>query len=195
VTYGQRKQTTKKKKKTADLRSHRYYGSCNTNCGVVCNLKKRVCLVLKDQGGFIETFILSAYVVVFITILAFIMGLGFGVSKQAHAKYGYLGESMTFAASAANMTGGIGGVKENETMAKMLFKAAMEEMEMGNYTLKSFNAVEPGDSVPGGIAKEPGFVAEIIMPISVVNVPLIGEQSVKVPMAYFAVAKSEQLQE
>lgn len=72
-----------------------------------------------DTRGFLETYILTVYLVIFITMLAFIMGLGFGTLKQAHAKHGYFAEAMTFCASAAGQMNPAGDI--NRELALPIF--------------------------------------------------------------------------
>lgn len=70
----------------------------------------------------------------------------------------------------------------------------MEEMEVGDYTLKSFSEVEPGDYVSKaeGVAQYPGYYAKVDMPVAVVNVPLLGQQNVVIPMGYYAVSTTKE---
>ncbi|MCG9969881.1 hypothetical protein L9W92_17940 [Pelotomaculum terephthalicicum JT] len=102
---------------------------------------------------------------------------------------------MNYAASAANIDGNLEDVALNETKAKRYFEDTFDEMmESRIYTINSFQTVDTGDSVPHDItAKASGYVANITVEIPAVNVPLIGQQSVNVPMAYYAIVQSVQL--
>lgn len=152
-------------------------------------ISKRAALVLKNEKGFIEIQMLLTYMVFTLTIFAFILGLAFGVWKQASAKYMYFAEAMDFAARAANITGDLEEVALNQGYAEQYFNMAMEEMG-SEYTLKRFYTVAPGQPVPRGVARAPGYVAEITVPVFKGKVPLIGTQQVSIPMRYYAVVKS-----
>lgn len=138
-----------------------------------------------------ETYILAVYFAFALTVFAFLFGVGFGAWKDARAKYGYFAEAVEFAARAANVTGDVEEVVENEGRARQYFQAAMGEM-VGRYRLDEFRAVGPGEAVPGGRARAPGYLAQVTVPVFAGRVPLVGDRSVEVPMRYFAVAKSRE---
>ena len=144
--------------------------------------------LMHDERGMM-TFILCIFLVFFTTMLAFLMGVVFGTMKQAQAKYGWFSEGMTYAATAASL---FRPGELDADLAEQYFHAAMEEMELKDYTLHDFEEVHQGDILPGGesVAQAPGYVATIDMPVSVVNVPLLGEKDVHIPMRYFAVEKT-----
>lgn len=146
---------------------------------------------LKERG-FIEVQILATYAVFVLTLFAFLLGLAFGVWKQASAKYMWFAEALDFAAQAANMTGDIKEVALNQDKARLYFTAAMDET-VKDYTLTEFRTVFPGDRVPNGIARAPGYVASITVPVFEGRVPLVGVRQVRIPMKYYAVVKSGQL--
>jgi hypothetical protein len=143
-----------------------------------------------SEGGFVEVQILLTYMVFALTMMAFLLGIAFGVWKQASAKYMWFAEAMNFAAQAANITGDVREVRLNRDKAERYFEAAMQEM-VGQYALNSFFSVEPGDPVPGGAtAQAPGYVAVVTVPVFEANIPLIGQQRVEIPMRYYAAVKS-----
>jgi len=156
--------------------------------------RKRPGMVIKNEDGFIETYVLTVYLIVILTIFAFILGLGVGMWKEASAKYMWFAEAMDFAAQAANKTGDLEEVVLNRDLARSYFVNTMDEM-VGEYRLDSFYAVGPGCPVPNGTARNPGYVATITVPVFEAKVPLIGTQQVKIPMRYFAVVKSGQIQD
>lgn len=136
---------------------------------------------------------LATYMVIFVTILAFTLGLCFGVWKQAWAKYGWVAEAANFAAQAANKTGDIKEVKLNEGKAKKYFESAMRQT-VKDYRLDGFRAVGPGEPVPGGgYARAPGYVVSVTVPVFEANIPMLGYQKVSIPMRYYAVVKSGQI--
>lgn len=167
--------------------------SVRFNSARVCmGYNQRLVMGLRNENGFIEIQLLATYMVFLLTIFCFIIGLGVGVWKQAEAKYLWFAEAMDFAAQAANMTGNIEEVMLNEGLAKQYFKLAMDEM-LDDYTLKSFSAVDTDYPVPGGTAQSPGYVATITVPVFEGYVPLVGRQQVRIPMRYFAVVESSQI--
>lgn len=160
-------------------------GRARTNLGG----DKHMALALRNEKGFIEIQILLTYMVFILTIFTFILGLAFGVWKEASAKYMYFAESMDFASRAANITGELDEVMLNQNRARQYFSNAMQ-LTGGDYALKSFYTVAPGQAVPRGTARAPGYVAEIIVPVFNAQVPLIGRQWVNIPMRYYAVVES-----
>jgi len=126
-----------------------------------------------DEKGFISTFILVVFLVFFLSVSAFILGLGFGVMKQAQAKYGWFCEAVNFSVEAANMASDPGSPEVSRNAAEAYFCSAMERFGLDDYELVKFAAVEPGDPIPHGTAEAPGFLAEIKMPVSVVSLRLV----------------------
>lgn len=151
--------------------------------------QNRLVVALKNEKGVLETFVLAAYMFFALTLLAFLLGMGFGMWKQGAMKYGWFAEAMDFAARAANITGDIEEVRLNEAQARQYFVAAMNAM-VPEYRLDQFNAVRRGDVVPGGRAEAPGYVAKVTVPVYEGKVPWLGTQRVEVPMRYFAVVTS-----
>ncbi|NLO89486.1 MAG: hypothetical protein GX088_04060 [Clostridia bacterium] len=144
--------------------------------------------LIKDERGFIADIILVGYLVAFISMLAFILGLGYGTVKQANAKYGFFREAVDFSSEAV-MLMSQGQYKRNESLGKTFFTAAMDELDFGEYKLVSFRAIEEGDSVFGETAPADGFAAEIRAPIAVLKVPLVGEYTVTIPMQYYSIGQ------
>jgi len=150
--------------------------------------------VLTNEKGFIDTFLLTIYMIFFVTILAAGACIGVSVWRVANAEYMWFGEAMDFAARAANINGDLEEVTLNEDLARQYFDVEMDSlMPSGSYTIDSFQTVDTGDSVPHGTANGPGYLANITVEIPAVNVPLIGQQNLSVPMRYFAIAKSNQI--
>lgn len=135
---------------------------------------------------------LFSYMVAFLTMLCFALGICFGVWKQAQAKFTWTVEALQFAAQAANVTGDIKEVRLNEGKARRYFETIMKQT-VRDYTLKEFAAVDTGDPVPGGKALAPGYRVVVDVPVAVIDTPLIS-QKVVIPMrCYSAVTKSYQI--
>lgn len=162
------------------------------DAGVPDKLREGRNLQVLREDGFIEIQILTTYFVFALTLLAFLLGLAFGVWKQAYAKYTWFSECLDFAAQAANTTGDIKEVRLNQNKARQYFIAAMKQT-VKDYTLTEFRAVAPGERVPNGVARAPGYVAGVTVPVFEGKVPLIGYQKVSIPMKYYAVVKSKQM--
>lgn len=120
------------------------------------------------------------------------MGMGLGMAKQVHAKRLWFAEALDFAVRAANVTGDLEEVVLKGDMVREYFTRAMD-LTVREYRLEEFRAVRPGDSVPGGRAKAPGYYARVRVPVLAAEVPLVGPQYVEAPLGYFAVVKSGQL--
>ncbi|KUK11512.1 MAG: hypothetical protein XD50_0295 [Clostridia bacterium 41_269] len=150
--------------------------------------------LLKDQRGFLAAQIAGIYVVFLITICAFIMGAAYGVWKESLTKYMYFTEALDFAAKAVNVTGDIEEVELNEGLVRDFFEAAMDEMVGAEeYRIRHFETVSPGDALPGGTAKEPGYYAEITVSVMEGKLPFVGYREVQIPMSYYSVVASHQI--
>ena len=135
---------------------------------------------------------LLAYFAFFLTLLAFAMGLGLSLWREAQAKQQWTYEALAFAGFAANVTGGVDEVVLNQDQARRYFEAEMAEAIPG-YRLLEFRAVRPGEAVPGGVAEAPGYLAVVRVPLTEAKVPLLGPQRVEVPMRVFAVVRSREM--
>lgn len=145
---------------------------------------------MRSDRGLAE-FILVVYFAFFLTLMAFLMGVGFSLWREAQAKYQWAYEALAFAGAAANVTGDVEEVVLNQDYARRFFEAAMSGM-VPNFELLDFRAVRPGDAVPGGTAEAPGYLAAVRIPLTAVSVPLLGPQRVEIPMRIFAVVKSRE---
>ena len=62
-----------------------------------------------------------------------------------------------------------------------------------DYRLISFEAVKKGDVVHRGTrAMAPGYFAKIEVKVLDAHIPLVGQQELWIPMAYYAVANSQE---
>jgi hypothetical protein len=148
---------------------------------------------LGNEKGFIEIQILAMYMVCLLTMMAVGVGICASVWRVATAEYGWFAEAMDFAASAANTNGDIEEVDSNKEKAVLYLTKALDKFMPGSYRLDSFRVVDTGTRVPHGTALSPGYLARITVQIPAVNVPLIGQKNVSVPMTYFAVVRSSKL--
>lgn len=146
----------------------------------------------KNEDGYLLSHLLTIYLICLLFFLGVSIALGVSVMQMLDARYGWFSEAVEFATQAANTNGNLQEVIENENIAKQYFATAMSKMMPGGgYSIDGFQAIEPGMSVPHGIAKAPGYLARITVYIPVFRVPLIGEQHISVPMSYYALAKSQ----
>lgn len=162
---------------------------------------------LSDRG-FLATWLLSLMLVALLLFLTVFLAAAFAGRKKAVETYQWFGAAMEFAAQAANVTGDLALVELETARARRYFEIAFAEMTgtrcagrtfdggpyPGPITLVSFESVGPGDAVPGGVARQPGFVATLEVPVLGTNLPFLGRQYVAVPMRYFAVVRSQQIQ-
>lgn len=166
---------------------------------------------LKNEGGFIALHLLTIMLVAVLTVFSVISATAFGAKKNATATYMWFGEAMEFAAQAASyLEGEPDDVALYTPRAEQYFIIAFSQMTKTDYSgftftpqsgssfpgpikLITFQPVQPGYSVPGGIATKPGYVATIDAPVMAIKLPFIGQQNISVPMRYFAVVKSTQI--
>lgn len=166
--------------------------------------------LLNREEGFITIPLLTIMFVIIFAVFAVLSGVAFGARKTAVATYQWFGEAMDFAAYAANREGVINNTPISADKGKKYFEVAFARMTSttlsgnsfypqgnspysGPIVLNSFALVQPGTPIPYGIAREPGFLATIIVPVWGGNLPFIGTQYVSVPMRYFAPVKTTQL--
>jgi hypothetical protein len=166
--------------------------------------------LLNREEGFITIPLLTIMFVIIFAVFAVLSGVAFGARKTAVATYQWFGEAMDFAAYAANREGVINNTSINADKGRKYFEVAFARMTNttlrgssfypqgaspypGPIVLNSFTLVLPGMPVPYGIAREPGFMATISVPVWGGNLPFVGTQYLSVPMRYFAPVKTTQL--
>lgn len=166
--------------------------------------------LLNQEEGFITIPLLTIMFVIIFAVFAVLSGVAFGARKTAVATYQWFGEAMDFAAYAANKEGVINNTPINADKGRRYFEVAFARMTNttlrgssfypqgaspypGPIVLNSFTLVQPGMPVPYGIAREPGFMATINVPVWGGNLPFIGTQYLSVHMRYFAPVKTTQL--
>lgn len=142
--------------------------------------------------------ILLIFVIFMLTIMGGLFVFSIGTMKNANANYTWFMEAVEYATHAANETGAIGEYKEiksNEREARKYFEHALKEFDMKEKVkVNSFKTVNKGAKVHKGItANAPGYFAEIEVKVLDANVPLIGQQEIWIPMAYYAVVDSYKL--
>ena len=161
-------------------------------------------MVLNSQNGFISLHLLTIFLVAILIFFAVIAGTAFGARKQAVMTYDWFGEAMNYASSAAAMYGLGTGSQLNQPVAELAFQLSFAEMTNTTYSNGSF-VPGSGSPYPGPIelrrfvalsghgAQEPGYIAEITVPVLGGNVPLMGHQYITVPMRYFAAGKNTEI--
>lgn len=159
---------------------------------------------LKNRDGFIALHLLGIFLVAVIIFFAVMMGTAFGARKMAVMTYHWFGEAMNYASSAAAMQGLGTGSPINEQVAERVFTTGFAQMTdtlyaNGKFTPNS-NSPYPGpivldrfDAVSGHGSTEPGYIAEITVPVLGADLPFLGHQYMTVPMRYFAVGKNTDL--
>ncbi len=166
--------------------------------------------ILKKEDGFISIFLLVIMLIIMFSLMTIVIGVALGAHKLAWATYMWFGEAVNFSAANANMMGLTDrtpvNLQEAETKFILAFTHMTDTTFTGNQfnpgpgspypgpiTLNSFTMVNPGEPVPYGTARQPGFMASITVPVWGKSLPFIGPQYVTVPMKYFAPVKSTQL--
>ncbi|MBE3582129.1 MAG: hypothetical protein IMW96_10960 [Thermoanaerobacteraceae bacterium] len=164
---------------------------------------------LKDQRGFLEVYMLVIFAVMALSAFAVLSGIAFGAKKNADAVYQMLGEAVDFAGRAASIDVG-GDLESAEPFARQYFIVAFSRMTGTTFSgtsfvpsgsspikapavLQEFRYVRPGEAVPGGTARQPGFMATVNVPVLWGDVPFIGPQFIDVRMRYYQPAGRVQL--
>ncbi|MFZ5899503.1 MAG: hypothetical protein ACOYU7_10160 [Bacillota bacterium] len=167
---------------------------------------------IRDERGFLALQLLPIFLVIALSLFCILMGTAFGGKKVAYCTYQWFGAAMDFAAMDANQDGDLSQVTLRREWAARAFTNVFAEMTgtryaNGNFipqgdspypgpiTLDSFVSIDPGDPIPYGTARQPGYLATITVPVLGGDYPLIGRQYITVPMRYFAVAGSFESQE
>jgi len=158
--------------------------------------------LIKNNNGFIALHIFSIFLVAVLIFTTVLMGAAFGGRKMAVMTYDWFGESMNYSSSAAAMYGYDTASPISEPVARKIFELTFAEMTDTTYSSGSFKP-NSGCPYPGAItldrfealsgygAQEPGYIAEITVPVLGTKLPLIGEQYITVPMRYFSAGKNE----
>ncbi|MTI82348.1 MAG: hypothetical protein FH756_00300 [Firmicutes bacterium] len=167
----------------------------------------KVMVLLNDNRGFLASIPIAMFIVLIFSATAILTGLGFGAKSKSTAAFMWFGSTMDFAAQASNMSGGLNQPELNKNKAKAHFKYEFSQVTQttvsnnvfnpqpgspfpGPIILQEFKSVNTGDPVPGGEARQPGYIAKIEVPVLSANVPFVGNQYISTPMEYFAVVKS-----
>ncbi|MFZ5898543.1 MAG: hypothetical protein ACOYU7_05140 [Bacillota bacterium] len=167
---------------------------------------------IRDERGFLALQLLPIFLVIALSLFCILMGTAFGGRKVAYCTYQWFGAAMDFAAMDANQDGDLSQVTLRRVPAQVTFCHVFAEMTGTRYangsfipqgdgpypgpiTLDSFVPVQPGDRIPHGTARQPGYLATITVPVLGGDYPLIGRQYITVPMRYFAVAGSFEAEE
>lgn len=150
----------------------------------------------------------SIMIVIVFSVVSLLAGAAFAARKNAVMTYDWFGASMDYAVQAANQDGNLSMAALNTSLAWRYFGQSFSQMTdttfngssftprgksmyPGPIRLVSFSYTSPGQAIPGGTAKQPGYTAVIEVPVLGGNLLFIGPQYVKVPMRYFGVVKSE----
>lgn len=166
--------------------------------------------MFRREEGFIEIHLLTIMLVIVFTAFAVLSGVAFGARKTAFATYQCFCEAMNFASEAANRQGLVTNTPVNADTGRRYFELAFSRMTNssvagnsfipsgrpaypGAITLNSFELIQPGTPIPNGVARQPGFLATITVPVWGKELPFIGAQYISVPMRYFSPVKTTQL--
>lgn len=175
----------------------------------VVDSKDSSLVFLKNQRGSLIYTMFAVMLIITLSATCILIGLAFSARKNAVATYDWFGEAMDFAAMAANYDGNINMVALRESSACQYFQRSFAQMTNTvcsgtNFSpkgksvypspivLESFRAVSPGEAIPNGTARQPGYLAIIEVPVMGGDFPFIDNQEVRVKMKYFAVVKSSQ---
>ena len=152
-------------------------------------------------------YLFSVSIVIVLTVACLLMGIAFTARKNAVMTYDWFSAAMDYAAEAANMNRDLSKVEANTGLARQYFVHSFarmtgtkwdghnfnpnEETYPGPIKLTGFSYTSPGQAVPGGTAKQPGYTATIEVPVIQGNIPFVGQQYITVPMRYLGVIKPQ----
>lgn len=166
--------------------------------------------LLQNNGGFMDVYLLTMFIILNLIIFAVLGATAFAARKNAVATYMWLGEAMDCAVQAANMEGTFDNSPIHTDLVRQYFDAVFSDMTgtsasgdsftplsgspyPGPIRLTEFTPVNVGDPVPGGSARQPGYLVSVVVPVLDIKLPLIGHQYLEVPMRYFSVLKTTSL--
>lgn len=152
------------------------------------------------------------FIIILIIGITFMFGQAFGSHKIATETWNMAGESLDFAVDAASRFQGDENQQLNVPVTKQYFDSAFTQMTntsiqgnsyvprsgslyKGPIALEEFKAIYPGDAIPGGIAKEPGYLVTLNVPVFGGKVPYLGYQTLNIRMRQFSVVKVTKLKD
>ena len=150
---------------------------------------------------------LTLFAIFLVIAIGVLSATAVSARKNAVATYMWLGEAGDYAARCVEMSGLADSSSANAGYARQYFDAGFSNItetagsgdeyvprEGSPYPapirLTEFEPVNPGDQVPGGAADQQGYLIAVEAPVLSVSLPLIGSQSIEVPMKYYAVLRS-----
>ncbi len=185
-----------------NLCSNVSFSSGGIDMGTAHNKRLDIHSLIKNNDGFIAMHMFSIFLVAVLIFSTILIGAAFGGRKMAVMTYQWFGESMNYSTSAAAMYGYDTASPISEPITRRIFEITFSEMTDTTYTSGSFQP-NPDSPFPGPItldrfealsghgAQEPGYIAEITVPVLGTELPLVGKQYITVPMRYFAAGKNE----
>lgn len=161
--------------------------------------------LINDERGssFLAIFFMLLFMIGCVVMFAMLWSTAMGMRNRAVESYQWFTEASDFAMRAANMAGIVSDPENNEPQVRQYFDGSFTSITQtaargdeydpqpgspfkAPITLTKFNPVNEGDPVPGGTASGPGYVIRITVPVWVGTFPYVGQQTVDVPMSYYA---------
>ena len=158
---------------------------------------------LTDERGFLDIYFIIIFSVFVIVLFGMLSATAVAVRKNAVASYQWLQEAGQYAVECAEMNQQTGDPELYEGQIEQYFDAGFASMTQttcngnefdpqagspfpGPITITGFSPVQAGDAIPGGgAAYQPGYLISVSVPVMNLSLPLIGAQTVDVPMQCF----------
>ncbi len=153
--------------------------------------------IVDDERGFLATYLLTIYLIVCLIAFGVMLATIEGVQKNAMASYQWFTAAGQYAVNCANLQGISGDPEQNQDAVQQYFNQGFAAITQ---TTNNGNEFDPGAGSPfpgaiqltqftavdqGGTAAGPGYLVGIKVPILVGNVPLVGQESISIPMVSF----------
>jgi hypothetical protein len=160
--------------------------------------------IVDDERGFLDLYILCLFSIGCIIIFSMMLATFAGAKKNATAAYSWFTEASDYTAHTAVMNGITTANDENSPYVRQYFDGAFTGITQttanGNeydpqtgspflepVELTGFTPYQQGDILPNGnTAGVDGYWIAITVPVFVGTFPFAGQQSINVPMGYFA---------
>ncbi|ABO49476.1 conserved hypothetical protein [Desulforamulus reducens MI-1] len=164
---------------------------------------------INNERGFISVKLMAFGMIFWIAVVTVFLSFFIAVQTKGTMTYDWFEEALGTATFAANIDGDTSKVASNEPLAMSYFMKFFADMTNctvsgntltpktndypGPIELTEFKTVSPGEYIPNGTAKQPGYLATIQVPVFGGNLPLIGPQYLTIPMKSFQVVKSSDI--
>ena len=162
---------------------------------------------LRDERGFVHIYLMGLFSMVCVIVLAMMLATFAGARKNAVAAYAWFTEAADFAAHTAVINGVTAANYEDAPQVETYFTDSFSGITQTCFSggefvpgagspflvpiafneSGGFTPYNQGDTLPdGSTAGADGFLINVTVPVFVGSFPFVGQQSINVPMSYYA---------